>query len=802
MPLVPATVIAEELGLGRPQVEKTLALLAEGATVPFIARYRKEMTGALDEVAVAKILERSEYLKDLEARRETVLASISEQGKLGPALRAAIEATRSKTELEDLYLPYKPKRRTRATVARDRGLGPLADRILAQEAGLPPREELAKPHLGGEVPDVEAAFAGARDIVAEVIAETATVRAGLRDLALADGEIESRVLKGKETEGAKYKDYFELRQRAKEIPSHRLLALRRGEKEGFLRVVLDVDRERSLGAIRQQVVKEPRASLAAELEAALADGYDRLLKPAIEVDVRLALKEAADAEAIRVFAENLRHLLLASPLGGKRVLALDPGFRTGCKVAVIDAQGNLLAHEVAYLGQSEAREREAEAIVTGLCARFKIEAIAVGNGTGGREAEAWAGKLRAAGKLGEANVVVVNESGASVYSASEVAREELPDQDITVRGAVSIGRRLQDPLAELVKIDPKSIGVGQYQHDVHQPSLGKALDGVVESCVNSVGVDVNTASVKLLQYVAGVGESLARGIVTFRAEHGPFGRREDLKRVPRLGPKAFEQAAGFLRVRGGDHPLDDSAVHPESYDVVERMAADLQGGVKDLVRNRDLLKRIDISKYVDGKRGEPTLRDILAELEKPGRDPRATFEAVKFRADVTAFEHLAEGMILEGVVTNVTAFGAFVDVGVHQDGLVHVSELSHKFVKDPASAVKVGERVKVKVIKVDAERRRIGLSIKQATGAREAVSGANAGRGSGETVARPSEPPKAGEGARPPSSHGPSGSRPGASRRDDRGNDRNDRNDRDRPRGGPSRPGPSQPFNQIRIRSR
>ncbi len=709
-PLDAAAVIAEELSLGRAQVAATLALAADGATVPFIARYRKEATGGLDEVKVAAVLERGEYLRDLAARKETVLASIAEQGKLTDELRAKIAACREKTALEDLYLPYKPKRKTRATTARERGLAPLADRILAQEPrGAAGRDEVARPFVTGEVPDVEAAYAGARDIVAETVAETASVRAALRDLAMAGGVIRSRVIKGKEQEGAKYRDYFEFEQPAREVPSHRMLALRRGEKEGFLRVSLVVDREASIGAVQHQIVRRDGAFLVEELQAAIADGYDRLLAPAIEVDVRLALKEAADKAAIAVFAENLRHLLLAPPLGGKRVLALDPGLRTGCKVAVIDAQGNLLAHDVVHLATTGAGADRLLALVE----KFSIEAIAVGNGTGGREAEAALRGL--APRLGRAPVVVVNEAGASVYSASEVAREELPDEDITVRGAVSIGRRLQDPLAELVKIDPKAIGVGQYQHDVHQPSLGRALDGVVEACVNAVGVDLNTASATLLRYVAGVGESLAKAIVGHRAANGPFRRRAELQRVPRLGPKAFEQAAGFLRVRGGDDPLDDSAVHPESYDIVQRMASDLGVPVRDLVGKKDLVAKIEARRYVDDRRGEPTVRDILGELVRPGRDPRAAFEPVRFRDDVTEFAHLQEGMVLAGVVTNVTAFGAFVDVGVHQDGLVHVSELSHKFVREPASVVKVGDRVTVKVIKVDAERRRIGLSIKQAS---------------------------------------------------------------------------------------
>jgi uncharacterized protein len=708
-----ARIIAAELKLEPGQVERTLGLFADGATLPFVARYRKEVTGNLDEVQLGSIQERAAYLAELDARKETVLKEIESQGKLTPALKASIEKTLSKTELEDLYLPYKPKRRTRATIAKERGLQPLADRILAQNASEPGREELARPFVdpAKEVPDVEAAFAGARDIVAEIVAERAEVRAALRELAEQSGELASTVIAGKEVEGAKFKDYFEWREAAKVVPSHRLLAVRRGEKEGFLRVALVVDPQAAIDLVRHKVVVAPKAPLAFELDQALVDAYERLLKSSIEVDVRLTMKDKADVEAITVFAENLRNLLLAAPLGGRRVLAVDPGYRTGCKTVVVDEKGDLQANTVIYPDRhAETAERE----IVALCQKFRIEAVAVGNGTAGRETEAFLRKLQKDGKLGEAKIVVVNEAGASVYSASEVAREELPDHDVTVRGAVSIGRRLQDPLAELVKIDPKSIGVGQYQHDVHQPTLKKSLDSVVESCVNRVGVDLNTASVKLLQYVAGVGETLAKNIVAHRAENGPFRSRQKILEVPRFGKKAFEQAAGFLRVNG-EHPLDNSAVHPESYDVVEKMAKDLGVDVKGLVGNKELTKKIDIARYVDERRGLPTLKDILAELEKPGRDPRAEFEEVGFNPDVTEFEHVREGMILQGVVTNVTQFGAFVDVGVHQDGLVHVSELAHRFVKDPAEVVKVGERVKVKVMKVDGERRRIGLSIKQAS---------------------------------------------------------------------------------------
>jgi len=712
---VHAGIIAGELGVERGQVERTLALLADGATLPFIARYRKEVTGNLDEVQIGAIAERGAYLTELDARKQTVLAEIASQGKLTDALRARIAGTLSKTELEDLYLPYKPKRRTRATIAKERGLQPLADRILAQAEREEAREALAAPFLSAEVPDVEAAFAGARDIVAEAVSERADVRAALRGHALTAGAFVSAMIAGQEQTGAKFKDYFDWREPVPQIPSHRMLALRRGEKEGALRVELVVDATTALELVRHKVVSAPGAALARELEAAIADSYERLIKGAIEVDVRLLLKERADADAIKVFADNLRNLLLASPLGGKRVLGVDPGFRTGCKVVVVDDQGDLKTNTVIYPSQGERKLEEAAGVVAELCRAHRIEAVAIGNGTAGRETEAFFRKLAKEEKLAGARVVMVNESGASVYSASEVAREEFPDQDLTVRGAVSIARRLQDPLAELVKIDPKSIGVGQYQHDVHQPTLKKSLDGVVESCVNRVGVDLNTASVRLLQYVAGVGETLAKNIVAFRAERGPFRSRRGLLEVPRLGPKAYEQAAGFLRVRGGADPLDNSAVHPESYDLVTRMAKDLGVAVGELVGNPSLASRIEVARYVDERRGLPTLKDIVAELEKPGRDPRADFEEVGFNPDVTEFDHVKEGMVLAGVVTNVTQFGAFVDIGVHQDGLVHVSELSHRFVKDPAEVVKVGERVKVKVLKLDVARRRIGLSIKQAS---------------------------------------------------------------------------------------
>jgi uncharacterized protein len=605
-------------------------------------------------------------------------------------------------------------------IARERGLEPLADVLWAQEAAVSgTREALAQPYVSAEkeVADVEAAWQGARDIVAERISDSAEARAALRALTLDSGVMRAeQVGEGTEPERLKYKDYFDFSEPAAKLPSHRILALRRGEKEGFLRLGIEVDRDASIGRLRGIFVKNPKAPLARDFDLALTDSYDRLLKTSIEFDVRLSLKERADAEAIRVFAENLRPLLLAAPLGGKRLLALDPGFRTGCKVVVLDETGKLLHHGVVYPHEPQRQIEAARREIAGLAKKHDIQAVAVGNGTAGRETETFCRQLKKDGLLPEGCLVVsVNESGASVYSASEIAREEFPNEDVTVRGAVSIGRRLQDPLAELVKIDPKSIGVGQYQHDVNQVHLGKALDGVVESCVNGVGVEVNTASAKLLSYVSGIGPSLAKSIVEHRTQNGPFRCRADLRKVPRLGPKAFEQAAGFLRIRSAEHPLDGSAVHPESYDVVERMAKDLGVGVAQLVGRAELARKIDIKKYVDERRGEPTLRDIVAELEKPGRDPRESFEETKFRDDVTEIAHLQEGMVLDGIVTNVTAFGAFVDVGVHQDGLVHVSELSHKFVKDPNEAVKVGDRVKVRVLKVETDRKRIGLSIKQAS---------------------------------------------------------------------------------------
>jgi len=740
-----AAVIAAELNLRPQQVERTLSLLDEGATLPFIARYRKEATEGLGEVEISTIAERGTYLTELQTRKAAVLTEIHKQGKLTDLLKQRIVKTLSRTELEDLYLPFKPKRRTRATIAREKGLEPLAQLIWSQPDTAPSLDELATPYVNAEkgLLDVASVLSGARDIVAEQISDDAGVRSALRTFSLESGVLKSRLIKRKDDSeeapepgneraagdvkpvvktdkkddpALKFSDYFEYEESAKTIPSHRMLALRRGEKEGVLRVTLEVDGDRSRGVISQQVIRAPSSPLLGELKLAIDDAWERLLKPAVEVDVRLVLRERADAEAIRVFAENLRHLLLQAPLGGKRVLALDPGYRTGCKLAVVDEKGDLLAHDVIFATMSESRRIEAAERLEDLVREHKVSSIAIGNGTASRETEGFVRKLAAAGKLPGIKIIVVSEAGASVYSTSEIGRQEFPTHDPTVRSAASIGRRLQDPLAELVKIEPKSIGVGQYQHDVHQPTLKKQLDQVVESCVNQVGVDVNTASPKLLQYVAGVGETLAQNIANYRSQHGPFSSRKQLLDVPRMGPKAFEQSAGFLRIReNAESPLDSSAVHPESYDVVERMAKDLSVSVHELVGNSDLIRQIQIVRYVDDRRGEPTLRDILAELEKPGRDPRQEFEEVGFNPDVTEVSHLKEGMVLNGVVTNVTNFGAFVDVGVHQDGLVHISELSHKFVKDPAEAVKVGDRVKVRVIKVELDRMRIGLSIKAAS---------------------------------------------------------------------------------------
>lgn len=700
--------IAAELGINVRQVQATAHLLAEGATVPFIARYRKEVTGLLDEVAVMGIRDRMRQLEEMEARRQAIVASLQERNLLTPELETALAAAETMARLEDIYLPFRPKRRTRAMVARERGLEPLADFIFANQDA--PVEDAAAAYVDPEkdVPDVHVALAGARDILAERLSDDAEVRAMVRQLFEQEGILESKVMPGQEVPGAKYRDYFDWREPVAKAPSHRILAIRRGAQEGFLYFSIQPPEERAL-VLMEKAWLSGAGPAAEQVRAAIHDGYKRLLAPSMETELRVVTKKRADADAIAVFADNVRELLLASPLGQKRVLALDPGFRTGCKLVCLDAHGALLHDDVIYPGQGVGRSTEAEQKLLAYCARFQIEAIAIGNGTGGRETEQF---VRALGLPASIIILVVNESGASVYSASEAAREEFPDKDLTVRGAVSIGRRLMDPLAELVKIDPKSIGVGQYQHDVDQRLLKQSLDDVVVSCVNRVGVELNTASKQLLSYVSGLNERIAGNIVRHRSQNGGFRNRSELLEVTGLGPKAFEQAAGFLRLRGGDNILDASAVHPEAYPVVERMAADLQVDIATLMQSAAMRQRIRLEDYVDEKIGLPTLKDIIAELEKPGRDPREEFAAFQFADGVHAIKDLKVGMKLPGIVTNVAAFGAFVDIGVHQDGLVHVSQLADSFVKDPAHVVKVQQQVSVTVIDVDVERSRIQLSMK------------------------------------------------------------------------------------------
>jgi len=742
----PVPALAQELALPRPSVAAVVKLLAEGATVPFIARYRKEATGGLDEVQIRAIEERRGYLLELEERRQTVLAEIKRQGKLTDELRKKILACQGKTELEDLYLPYKPKRRTRAIIARERGLEPLADRVWSQPAdGSPEAEAQAFVDATREVPDAAAALAGARDICAERIAESADVRKLLREAYNKEGVL--RVQKEKEHEGkvTKFDTYASFEEKVATIPSHRFLAIRRGEAEGVLRSSLELPTEPQVLEAIQKAIRVNRASpWAGELSRAAVDAYRRLLGPSVQSDLRIDLKLAADRGAVDVFAQNLRELLMAAPYGTKTVLGIDPGQRTGCKVVVVDETGKLLHHTVIHLVQGEGALYRARETLRELCRRYQPRAIAVGNGTHGRETEDFAREVLASEGLKETLCLAVSEAGASVYSASDVARDEFPDLDLTARGAISIARRLQDPLAELVKIDPKSIGVGQYQHDVHQPLLAKKLDDVVESCVNQVGVEVNTASAPLLARVAGIGPSLAKKIVAYRNDNGLFKSRKALLNVPGMGPKTFEQAAGFLRVRGGEHPLDASAVHPERYPLVERMAADLGVPVASLVGDGKAIERIDPRRYQGDDVGEFTLQDILAELKKPGRDPRAAFEPPKFREDVRTLDDLKPGMELEGVVTNVTAFGAFVDVGVHQDGLVHVSQLADRFVKDPSEVVKVGDKLKVKVLEVDLQRKRIALTARK--DGRPAPQGPSPGRPTPEPRRDGPRPP---QGTRP-----------------------------------------------------
>ena len=735
--------IATEVGVGPNQVNAVNKLLAEGSTVPFIARYRKEAHGNLDEVQIGKIQDRVKYYTELEERKDAILKSIDEQGKLTDELRAQIVGCFVKSRLEDLYQPYKPKRRTRAQVAKEKGFEPLADKIWN---GTWKGEGLGE---GEEATEEDLQYA--RDILAERIADIADVRGCVRAAFATKSVVKSEVASPKPTEPTKFEQYYEFSESIATIPSHRYLAIRRGQAEKVLWVHLELESEsvieRMMEIIRSQIRQSNNRTIE-QLQLAAADAYKRLLAPSCEIDVTVEKKMEADRAAVEVFAENLRHLLLASPLGEKAVLAIDPGIRTGCKVAMMDATGKYLGKTVIFPMQ---KQLEAEKAVAMIVAKYHAEAIAVGNGTAGRETEAF---VRATLKKLHAQhpeipipiVVSVSEAGASVYSASEIARKEFPDLDLTVRGAISIGRRLQDPLAELVKIDPKAIGVGQYQHDVHQPLLGSKLDEVVVSCVNGVGVELNTASAPLLERVSGLTPALAKAIVEWRDANGKFESREQLKKVKGLGPKAFEQCAGFLRIRGAKNPLDSSAVHPERYELVQRMAADIGMGVGDLVGNSLAAKKIDIRKYIAPGVGEPTLKDIVSELIKPGRDPRKVFEPPKFREDVTKIEDVKEGMKLEGVVTNVTAFGAFVDIGVHQDGLIHLSELSDNYVSDPASVVKAGDRLQVTVIGVDRARQRIALSAKSKPTIGGTGMGGGAGAGASRRAPRTSFAPSSGSG--------------------------------------------------------
>ncbi|MFL5753555.1 MAG: Tex family protein [Bacteroidia bacterium] len=701
--------IADKLNIDSKQVTATVNLLDEGATIPFISRYRKELTGSLDEVQIMQIRDEIERLRQLEARRESILKSIEGQGKLTEELKEKIEAAETISTLEDLYLPYKPKRRTKATIAREKGLEPLALFLLEQKSNDVIAE--AQNYVNGEkdVNDPDEALHGARDIIAEMISENPEAREKMRKLFKSSATIKSRVVRGKEEEGEKFSDYFEWEEPLMSAPSHRILAMRRGEKEDFLILDIKPNEQDAIDILNKQFITANNQA-AAQVKQAIEDGYHRLLQPSIEAEMRLLTKELAEEKAIQVFADNIRELLLASPLGQKAILALDPGFRSGCKLVALDRQGKLLEETVIYPHEPQRRVVESENIVLAFCAKHNIEAIAIGNGTAGRETEAFIRNIDVLPK--EIHVIMVNESGASVYSASEAAREEFPDYDLTVRGAVSIGRRLADPLAELVKIDPKAIGVGQYQHDVDQTALKDKLDVVVSSCVNAVGVEVNTASKQLLTYVSGLGPQLAQNIVNYRNENGPFTSRKEILKVARMGEKIFEQAAGFLRIRDGKHPLDKSAVHPESYHIVEKMAADVNSSIEELMKNKELRKQIKLVNYVTETVGLPTLQDIMSELDKPGRDPRKSFEAFSFAEGVDKIEHLREGMKLPGIVTNVTNFGAFVDIGVHQDGLVHISQLSNTFVDDPNKIVKVQQHVMVTVTEVDVKRKRIALSMK------------------------------------------------------------------------------------------
>ncbi|MFB5946945.1 Tex family protein [Albibacterium profundi] len=707
--------ISKELGLTQSQVKNTIGLLNDSATIPFIARYRKELTNGLDEVQITEIRDLQKRFQDVDKRREAIIKSIEEQQKMTPDLLKRLNDADSLSILEDIYLPYKPKRRTRATIAREKELQGLADILLEQKSG--DLKDLAEGYVNTDlgVENIEDALAGARDILAELFSENAVVRASIRNLFLNKGIYKSSVIEGKEEQAQKYKDYFDWEEPIKTIASHRLLAMRRGEREEFLRLDISVTETDALNVLRKEFLYGKNES-SEQVDIAIQDSYKRLIKPSIETEVRVLSRQQADQDAIAVFAENARQLLLAAPLGQKRLLAIDPGFRTGCKMVCLDEQGKLLYNSTIYPHNGEAKLQDSTRIVQNIIAQYNIEAIAIGNGTAGRETELFIRNLVPS----SITVVMVNENGASIYSASAVAREEFPDHDITVRGAVSIGRRLMDPLAELVKIDPKSIGVGQYQHDVDQTKLQSSLDDTVSSCVNNVGVSLNTASKQILAYISGLGPALAQAIIKYRDENGPFKSRQDLKRVPRLGEKAFEQAAGFLRIADADNPLDASAVHPERYSIVEKMAKDTNSTVSDLLKNEESRKKIDLKNYITDEVGLPTLNDILAELAKPGRDPREQFEAFSFTEGVNSIEDLKIGMKMPGIVTNITNFGAFVDIGVHQDGLVHLSQLANKFVKDANEIVKVNQQVEVKVTEVDIARKRISLSMKEEQPPREA----------------------------------------------------------------------------------
>lgn len=692
------------------QVFNTLNLMEGGATIPFMARYRKEMTGGLDEVLLASIRDKYEALKELEKRRSFILSSLTDLQVLTPELEKDITNASTLVELEDLYLPYKPKRRTKATIAREKGLEPLANLLMKQ---LPVDiEEKAEKFVdpAKSVSDINEALTGARDIIAEWISEDKTAREKMRNIFTREANIISKPVKGKELEGMNYQNYFEVNENLFKAPSHRVLAMFRGEEEGFLKLSIDPDENSPIQALKRLFIKANNEA-AQQVDMALKDAYKRLLKPSIENELRQIVKEKADLEAIKVFSTNLRQLLLAPPLGQKMILAIDPGFRTGCKVVCLDRQGNLLHNETIYPHPPQNEVGPAVSKIKNLVSSYGIEVIAIGNGTAGRETENFVRRIPFDRPVVS---IMVNESGASVYSASAVAREEFPEYDVTVRGAVSIGRRLMDPLAELVKIDPKSIGVGQYQHDVNQGELGKSLDDTVVNCVNLVGVELNTASKQLLSYVSGVGPALAENIVQYRKQNGGFRRREELLKVKRFGDKAFEQAAGFLRIRDAENPLDSSAVHPESYHIVEKMTKELNCSVKELIGNKEIKEKIKPEKFITEKAGLPTIIDIIEELAKPGRDPREGFDLFEFDRNVNSIEDLKPGMILNGIVTNITAFGAFVDIGVHQDGLVHVSQLANKFVRDPNEVVKLTQTVKVKVMEVDVARKRISLSIKEA----------------------------------------------------------------------------------------